>query len=146
MPTGRGRTDGRAPDPYVLLQVDRNASPEQVTRAYHQRARELHPDIAPGDTEAAQRFAQLADAYRELSDPMRRAPHDPNGGADIVSTDFDLPPEPPARIKFLVGESPAPIYVVGRRQPSQRPPQFPLAAGPVRVEPLSPRDEVQPPR
>jgi DnaJ domain len=146
MPTGRRRTDGRRPDPYLLLQVDRNASPEQVTRAYHQRARELHPDIAPGDTEAAHRFAQLADAYRELSDPMRRAPDDPDGDADIVTTDFDLPPEPPARMKFVVEDSPAPIYVVGRRQPSQRLPRFPLAAGPVRVEPLSPRDDGQPPR
>ena len=108
MPKGRRRTDGRTPDPYVLLQVDRNASPEQVTRAYHQRARELHPDIAPGDTEAAHRFAQVADAYRELSDPMRRAPHDPNG-ADIVTTGLGLPPEPPAPIKFRVEDSPAPF-------------------------------------
>jgi curved DNA-binding protein CbpA len=128
----------------VLLQVDPNASPEQVTRAYHQRARELHPDIAPGDTEAANRFAQVADAYRELSDPMRRATHDGNG-ADIVTTGSDLPPESPAPIRFRVEDSPAPIYVVGTRQP-QRLPRFPLAAGPVRVEPLSPRDDGQPPR
>jgi curved DNA-binding protein CbpA len=146
MPTGRRRPDGRTPDPYVLLQVDRNASAEQVTRAYHQRARELHPDIAPEDTEAAHRFAQLADAYRELSDPTRRAAHDASGGADIVTTGLDLPPEPPARMKLPVEDSPAPIYLAGTKQPPQQRPRGPLAAGPVRVEPLSPRDDGQPPR
>ena len=106
MPKGRRRTDGRyAGIPTCCCRSDRNASPEQVTRAYHQRARELHPDIAPGDTEAAHRFAQVADAYRELSDPMRRAPHDPNG-ADIVTTGLGLPPEPPAPIKFRVRTAP----------------------------------------
>lgn len=59
-------------DLYDVLGVDRDASREEIKRAYRRRARELHPD-AGGDEEA---FKEVTRAYEVLSDPERRALYD----------------------------------------------------------------------
>ncbi|MET7419062.1 DnaJ C-terminal domain-containing protein [Dactylosporangium sp. NPDC005555] len=62
-------------DPYQVLGVARDASPEEIQRAYRTLARRQHPDInkEPG---AEERFKEINEAYHVLSDPERRARHD----------------------------------------------------------------------
>lgn len=60
------------PDLYELLGVPRDASPEDIKRAYRRKAREHHPD-AGGDEEA---FKQVTHAFQVLSDPERRLRYD----------------------------------------------------------------------
>ncbi len=72
-----------AGDYYELLGVARNATPEQVKKAYRQRARELHPDANRSDPNAEERFKQVAKAYEVLSDPEARARYDRFGEAGV---------------------------------------------------------------
>lgn len=60
------------PDLYELLGVPRDASPDDIKRAYRRQARQHHPD-AGGDEEA---FKQITHAYQVLSDPQKRARYD----------------------------------------------------------------------
>ena len=55
--------DGSQPDLYGMLGVDREASREEIARAWRRRARAEHPDSRPGAAAAA-RFSALAEAYR----------------------------------------------------------------------------------
>jgi molecular chaperone DnaJ len=63
-------------DLYIVLGVDRTAGAGDIKRAYKRLARRLHPDINPGDREAAARFRQILDAYETLIDPDRRRRYD----------------------------------------------------------------------
>jgi molecular chaperone DnaJ len=63
-------------DLYEVLGVRRNASTAEVRRAYQKLARQLHPDLNPGDATAAARFAGVSRAFLVLSDPQRRAEYD----------------------------------------------------------------------
>jgi molecular chaperone DnaJ len=63
-------------DLYILLGVQREASEGDIKRAYRRLARRWHPDINPGDREAAVRFQQVLEAYETLIDPDRRRRYD----------------------------------------------------------------------
>jgi molecular chaperone DnaJ len=63
-------------DLYIVLGLQRGASSGEVKRAYRRLARRYHPDINPGDREAAARFRQILDAYETLIDPDRRRRYD----------------------------------------------------------------------
>jgi molecular chaperone DnaJ len=63
-------------DFYFVLGVDRSAGAGDIKRAYKRLARRLHPDINPGDGEAAARFRQVLAAYETLMDPDRRRRYD----------------------------------------------------------------------
>lgn len=63
-------------DFYAQLGVPRDASPEQVKKAYRKLARTLHPDTNGGDPRAEQRFKEIGEAYSVLSDPEQRQQYD----------------------------------------------------------------------
>jgi molecular chaperone DnaJ len=63
-------------DLYIVLGVQREASDAEIKRAYRRLARQLHPDINPGDREAAERFRHTLQAYETLIDPDRRRTYD----------------------------------------------------------------------
>ena len=65
-----------ADDLYVVMQVHRSASAEEIKIAYRRLAQLHHPDRNPGDTQAEERFKQLQQAYSILSDPTRREAYD----------------------------------------------------------------------
>lgn len=82
-------------DYYEVLGVSRDASAEEIKRAYRKKAKQFHPDKNPGSrTNAESDFKQVAEAYEVLSDPDKRAQYDryghagPAQGFDFGQTDF----------------------------------------------------------
>lgn len=77
-------------DLYIVLGIERSAPAGDIKRAYRRLARRLHPDINPGDQEAASRFRQVLEAYETLMDPDRRRRYDsgqlPGGDPDDAET------------------------------------------------------------
>ena len=70
-------------DYYRILGVDRNATTEEIKKAFRRIARQTHPDANPDDPEAEARFREAAEAYEVLSDPERRARYDRGDTIDI---------------------------------------------------------------
>src|SRR2546421_9766596 len=66
-------------DLYIILEVGRAASVNEIKRAFRKLARRYHPDINPGDSRAEERFKRITEAYEVLSDPMKRQFYDVNG-------------------------------------------------------------------
>jgi len=66
-------------DPYEVLRVQRDASEQEIKKAFRQMARELHPDVNAHDPDAEEKFKEAAEAYEILSDPDRRATYDRYG-------------------------------------------------------------------
>ncbi|MDH3660008.1 MAG: DnaJ domain-containing protein [Alphaproteobacteria bacterium] len=65
-----------ADDLYSVLGVSRQASQDEIKRCYRKLAKELHPDLNPGDEAIAERFKKVSAAHAILSDPKKRASYD----------------------------------------------------------------------
>lgn len=63
---------------YDLLGIRRDADLEEIKQAYRRIAKELHPDVNAGDTEAADRFKAITAAYNLLADAKKRVEYDRN--------------------------------------------------------------------
>ena len=66
-------------DPYATLGVARNASADEIKKAYRKLAKKLHPDVNPGDKKAEERFKEVSGAFEVLGDPKKRALYDEFG-------------------------------------------------------------------
>jgi molecular chaperone DnaJ len=68
-------------DYYELLGVNRNASEDDIKKAYRKLALQHHPDRNPGDKQAEEKFKEVSEAYSVLCDPQKRAQYDQFGHA-----------------------------------------------------------------
>lgn len=75
-------------DYYQVLGVSRDASAEEIKRAYRKLALKYHPDRNPGDKEAEERFKEAAEAYEVLRDPEKRRAYDLYGHEGVAGTGF----------------------------------------------------------
>ena len=70
-------------DYYEVLGVEKNATADQIKKAYRRKAIEYHPDKNPGNKEAEDKFKEAAEAYEVLSNPDKRARYDQFGHAGM---------------------------------------------------------------
>lgn len=76
-------------DLYEIIGVPRDATEEQISKAYRKLAMKYHPDRNPGDADAVEKFKEVQSAYEVLGDPDKRAFYDRHGsGADDRGSPF----------------------------------------------------------
>ncbi len=75
-------------DYYKVLGVERNATAEEIKKAYRKMAMQFHPDRNPGNKEAEEKFKEAAEAYEVLGDEEKRRRFDQFGHEGIRGTDF----------------------------------------------------------
>jgi molecular chaperone DnaJ len=73
-------------DYYEVLGVNRNASEEELKKAYRKLAMECHPDRNPGSKEAEEKFKECTEAYEVLRDPQKKARYDQFGHSGLSGT------------------------------------------------------------
>ncbi|MDI6617411.1 MAG: molecular chaperone DnaJ [Clostridiales bacterium] len=72
-----------AKDYYAVLGLDKNATEEDIKKAFRKLALKYHPDRNRGDKSAEEKFKEVNEAYQVLSDPKKRAQYDQFGTADF---------------------------------------------------------------
>ena len=86
-------------DYYDILGVDREATQEDIKRAYRKLARKYHPDVSK-ETDADNKFQELGEAYEVLQDPEKRAAYNKFGSNWQNGQDFEPPPNWDAGFEF----------------------------------------------
>jgi len=75
-------------DFYKILGVDRNASPEEIKKAFRTLAKKYHPDANPGSKEAEEKFKEISEAYDVLTDKDKKAKYEQLKDAQARGFDF----------------------------------------------------------
>ena len=89
-------------DYYDIMGVKRDASQDEIKRAYRKLARKYHPDVSKA-TDAEVRFKEVGEAYEVLKDPEKRAAYDQLGANYKSGQDFNPPPDWDAGFEFSGG-------------------------------------------
>lgn len=89
-------------DYYKIMGLDRDASQDEIKRAYRKLARKYHPDVSK-EADAEARFKELGEAYAVLKDPEKRAAYDQLGADWKAGQDFQPPPNWDAGFEFSGG-------------------------------------------
>ena len=75
-------------DYYEVLGVTKNASADDIKKAYRKKAKEYHPDLHPGDKDCEAKFKEVNEAYEVLSDQDKRSKYDQFGFAAFDPSGF----------------------------------------------------------
>jgi DnaJ-class molecular chaperone len=86
-------------DYYKILGVSRDASLEEIKRAYRKLARQYHPDVNPGNKAAEERFKEINEAYEVLSDPDKRRRYDQFGHGETLTIRIPPGAKPGSRLR-----------------------------------------------
>ena len=102
-------------DPYEVLGVRREASTDEIKKAYRQLAKKLHPDLNPGNAKAAAQFKDVSAAYDLLSDPEKKARFDrgeidASGAETRPRSSYRTYAESPGGAKYGGGADPGDIF------------------------------------
>jgi curved DNA-binding protein len=89
-------------DYYEVMEVKRDATQDEIKRAYRKLARKYHPDVSK-QSDAEVRFKELGEAYEVLKDPEKRAAYDQLGANWKAGQDFKAPPDWDAGFEFSGG-------------------------------------------
>ena len=93
-------------DYYVVMGLERDASQDEIKRAYRKLARKYHPDVSK-EANAEARFKELGEAYAVLKDTEKRAAYDQLGSNWKAGQDFQPPPDWNAGFEFSGRDAPA---------------------------------------
>ena len=92
-------------DYYAVMGVSREATQDDIRRAYRKLARKYHPDVSK-EADAEQRFKEVGEAYEVLKDPEKRAAYDQLGANWQQGQPFQPPPGWDAGFEFAGGFAP----------------------------------------